>query len=163
MCIDAISERRGLIHSSVFTGSNNQITFAKFIKDLKAKTPHAALCVMDNLSVHKSRRVRELFDTRFVAFFLPPYSCSLNPIEKLWSVIKNLWRRAGQEGSGIQERLDRRSVDRRTLESLVRLRKILGKQTLRVSRLEEVPAGTVKSLARAHIPFLLRALRGNLV
>ena len=25
--------------------------------------------------------------------FLPPHSCELNPIEKVWNVIKNQWRR----------------------------------------------------------------------
>ena len=25
--------------------------------------------------------------------FLPPQSCELNPIEKVWNVVKNEWRR----------------------------------------------------------------------
>jgi len=37
--------------------------------------------------------VRDLFTDRVDHKFLPPYSCALNPIEKLWCVIKNQWRR----------------------------------------------------------------------
>lgn len=47
---------------------------------------------MDNLSVHKAKTVRELFDDRIKQIFLPPYSCTLNPIERLWALIKNKWR-----------------------------------------------------------------------
>ena len=49
--------------------------------------------VMDNLSVHKTAEVRQLFNKRFSQMFLPPHSCELNPIEKVWNVIKNQWRR----------------------------------------------------------------------
>ena len=48
---------------------------------------------MDNLSVHKTKIVRELFDDKFVQMFLPPQSCELNPIEKVWNIIKTRWRK----------------------------------------------------------------------
>lgn len=51
------------------------------------------MVVMDNLAVHKAKKVTPLFDQSFQAFFLPPYSCTLNPIEHLWLVIKQAWRR----------------------------------------------------------------------
>ena len=60
--ISSISERRGIVHTSIFNGSNNQETFKKFICDLKAKClGRRCLVVMDNLSVHKSRIVLEVF------------------------------------------------------------------------------------------------------
>ena len=40
---------------------------------------------MDNLSVHKTKIVREFFDDKFIQMFLPPQSCELNPIEKVWN------------------------------------------------------------------------------
>ena len=49
---------------------------------------------MDNLSVHHANDVVKLFDEHyFVAKFLPTYSCDLNPIEKVWHLLKQRWRR----------------------------------------------------------------------
>jgi transposase len=51
---------------------------------------------MDNLSVHKSERVRELIEREGVeVLYLPPYSPDFNPIEEAFSKIKNLLRKAG--------------------------------------------------------------------
>ena len=48
---------------------------------------------MDNLCVHRSRAVRDIFDEKFQQMFLPPHSCELNPIEKAWNIIKGEWRK----------------------------------------------------------------------
>ena len=49
---------------------------------------------MDNLSVHHSKIVTQQFDNRwFLHQFLPPQSCELNPIEKVWNIVKAQWRR----------------------------------------------------------------------
>ena len=49
---------------------------------------------MDNLSAHHSKRVKEEFDDiKFLYQFLPPQSCELNPIEKVWNLVKAQWRR----------------------------------------------------------------------
>ena len=48
---------------------------------------------MDNYMVHQTQRVKDLFTDRVEQRFLPPYSCALNPIERLWSVVKNEWRK----------------------------------------------------------------------
>lgn len=53
------------------------------------------LVVMDNLSVHKSRRAQDLIEAAGAAVaYLPPYSPDLNPIEKMWSKVKTLLRGA---------------------------------------------------------------------
>ncbi len=49
---------------------------------------------MDNLSVHHSNLISKEFNLRFIAKFLPNYSCELNPIEKFWNLLKMKWRRA---------------------------------------------------------------------
>ena len=52
---------------------------------------------MDNLSVHHSNLIAKEFNLRFIAKFLPTYSCELNPIEKVWNLLKMKWRRMAQE------------------------------------------------------------------
>ena len=52
--------------------------------------------VMDNLSVHKSERVRGMIEGAGAEIlYLPPYSPDFNPIEEAFSKIKNLLRKAG--------------------------------------------------------------------
>jgi transposase len=49
--------------------------------------------VMDNLSSHKVKEVRELIEAkRAEVLYLPPYSPDLNPIEKAWAKIKQYLR-----------------------------------------------------------------------
>jgi transposase len=50
---------------------------------------------MDNLSSHKSERVRELIEERGCELlYLPPYSLNLNPIEVAFAKVKGLLREA---------------------------------------------------------------------
>ena len=92
--IGAVSTLRGLFHDHTFAESNTTETFIKFLVALRQKCKgRDCVVVMDNLSVQKTVAVRELFNKRFTQMFLPPHSCELNPIEKVWNVIKNQWRR----------------------------------------------------------------------
>ena len=92
--IGAISTMRGLFHTHTFAATNNQDTFHHFIVELKKKCQeNPCLVVMDNLSVHKTEKVRNVFDVNFQQMFLPPQSCELNPIEKAWNIIKSQWRK----------------------------------------------------------------------
>jgi transposase len=51
--------------------------------------------VMDNLSAHKGKKVRQLVEARGCRLlFLPPYSPDLNPIEEAFSKVKASLRRA---------------------------------------------------------------------
>jgi len=74
---------------------NNSDTFSKFIANL-AETINGqpATIVLDNLSVHRSKKVGGILQNypNIKFLFLSPYSCKLNPIENLWSVIKQKWR-----------------------------------------------------------------------
>jgi transposase len=47
------------------------------------------IVVMDNLAAHKQTRVVQAIETVGAeVWFLPPYSPDLNPIEQLWSKVK---------------------------------------------------------------------------
>jgi transposase len=51
--------------------------------------------VMDNLSAHKAPAVHEWIEKAGAeVLYLPPYSPGLNPIEKAWAKIKQLFRTA---------------------------------------------------------------------
>jgi transposase len=53
------------------------------------------IVVMDNLSAHKDARVIAAIESAgAVVCFLPPYSPDLNPIEKMWSKVKEILRSA---------------------------------------------------------------------
>jgi len=50
---------------------------------------------MDNLQVHKMKRVRELIEGEGAeVLFLPPYSPDFNPIEQAFSKVEGLLRKA---------------------------------------------------------------------
>ena len=51
------------------------------------------IVVMDNLNVHKSDRIEAMIAARGAkCVFLPEYSPDLNPIEKMWSKVKQILR-----------------------------------------------------------------------
>ena len=43
--------------------------------------------------MHYAKPVRKFFNERIQQRFLPAYSCALNPIEKLWMLVKGQWRK----------------------------------------------------------------------
>ena len=51
------------------------------------------IVVLDNLACHKHPRVRELIESVGAeVWYLPPYSPDFNPIEQMWSKIKQVLR-----------------------------------------------------------------------
>ena len=51
------------------------------------------MVIMDNLNVHKSKTAQKLITEKGCEYiFLPEYSPDLNPIEKMWSKVKQLLR-----------------------------------------------------------------------
>lgn len=71
------------------------------VRDIRGALPgvytlqEGQIVVMDNLRVHKSRRVEELIEEAGAeVLFLPPYSPDFSPIEEAFSEVKGLLRRA---------------------------------------------------------------------
>ena len=92
--IGALSVHHGLIHTETFAGSNSVDTFLPFLRRLKEKCEGTqTFVVMDNLQVHHSRHLDKTFDNDFIAKYLPPQSCALNPIEQVWNLVKQEWKR----------------------------------------------------------------------
>lgn len=68
--------------------------FTEFAKGLISKLPkRSSVIILDNLPIHHAHAVRDLFkESHSQIIFLPPYSCNLNSIEWLWSLVKGRWR-----------------------------------------------------------------------
>ena len=77
-------------------GATNSEIFYQYIKEILLPTLNQGdIVVMDNLSAHKNVRTLELMEARGIEVrFLPAYSPDLNPIELMWSKVKNLLRKA---------------------------------------------------------------------
>ncbi len=76
------------------SGSLNGETFKNYIEQYLAPTLHEGdIVVMDNLSCHKVKGIKQAIDKAGAhILYLPPYSPDLNPIEQMWSKIKALLR-----------------------------------------------------------------------
>lgn len=85
-----IRPRRGDFYALEFTHSDTQV-FQTFLnhanKDVPLERPRN-LIICDNATWHKAKSIQW---GRFEPFFLPPYSPDLNPIERLWLLIKDEW------------------------------------------------------------------------
>lgn len=77
-------------------GSSDTAVFQAYVRHVLGPTLRAGdLVIMDNLSPHKSDPVLALIEAAGAqVLFLPAYSPDLNPIEKMWSKIKNFLRSA---------------------------------------------------------------------
>ena len=64
------------------------------MQNLKDKNINDEVCIMANVSFHKSKEVQRLIkDSSYSNLFLPPYSPFLNPIENMFSKWKEHVRR----------------------------------------------------------------------
>lgn len=80
--------------SLVVDGAVNGDLFEAFVKQVLVPALTVGdIVVMDNLSSHKRPRVQELIEAAGAELlYLPPYSPDLNPIEMIFSKIKQLLR-----------------------------------------------------------------------
>ena len=85
----------------VIDGAMDSLVFRGYVEWLPAPTLHAGdIVVMDNLSPHKAAGVREAIEAVGASLlYLPPYSPDLNPIEPMWSKVKQSLRGAAARTS----------------------------------------------------------------
>jgi transposase len=76
-------------------GATTKAVFEAYVEEALAPSLRPGqVVVMDNLSSHKGRRVRELIEGRDCELlYLPPYSPDLNPIERAFAKLKASLRR----------------------------------------------------------------------
>src|SRR5471030_3033399 len=88
----------GIIAPCVFDGPiDGECFLAWVLQFLVPDLRPGDVVVMDNLSSHKSKAVREAIRAAGAKlFFLPPYSPDLNPIEQVFAKLKTLLRKAAE-------------------------------------------------------------------
>ncbi len=86
----------GMGAAMTLEGATDTAAFESYVAHFLAPAlSPGKVVVLDNLSAHKSPRVRELIEARGCAvWFLPAYSPDLSPIEEAFSKLKALLRRA---------------------------------------------------------------------
>ena len=96
----------GTTQSLVFEGALDRKMFDAYIKEFLAPTLKPGdIVVMDNLNAHKSQKARDAIHMHQAEMlFLPAYSPDFNPVEKLWSKIKQVVR-------GIKPRTEEELID----------------------------------------------------
>lgn len=94
--ISSISLSGGVGASMSIEGSADGEAFLVYVEHFLCPTlKRGQIVVMDNLQVHKMRRVRELIEERGCSLvFLPSYSPDFNPIEQAFSKTKGILRKA---------------------------------------------------------------------
>ncbi len=85
----------------VIEGPTDGAVFRAYVKHVLVPVLRAGqIVVLDNLSSHKNAEVREMIEaTGAMLWFLPPYSPDFNPIEKMWSKVKEFLRSAKARGT----------------------------------------------------------------
>ena len=85
---------QGAIAGAVVKGPMDGDVFVAWIRDaLLPSLRPGDIVVMDNLPAHKRPDVRAMIETAGCELrMLPPYSPDLNPIEMMWSKVKQLVR-----------------------------------------------------------------------
>jgi transposase len=85
----------GVKPSMSVEGAVDGKTFEGYIEHLLApKLKRGQIVVMDNLSVHKSKRVKRLIEEAGCELeFLPPYSPDFNPIKEAFSKVKGILKK----------------------------------------------------------------------
>jgi transposase len=86
----------GMGASMSIEGSSDTDSFGLYMREIEAPSLRPGqIVLMDNLSVHKSKWVRDLVERRgCLLWLLPSYSPDMNPIEEAFSKAKNLIRKA---------------------------------------------------------------------
>ncbi len=94
--ISSITLEGGMGASLSIEGSADRESFSLYLEEVLCPAlRRGQIVVMDNLSVHKSRPVRELIEGRGCElWFLPAYSPDLNPIEEAFSKAKGILKKA---------------------------------------------------------------------
>lgn len=93
--IGALSSSSVLAMMAIPGSADGEVFVAFIEKVLAPKLEPGDVVIMDNLSAHKVKGVREGIEAVGATLrYLPPYSPDMNPIESCWSKLKQLIKSA---------------------------------------------------------------------
>lgn len=88
-------DRNSNYHGFTTTESIDSDKFIEFVDRFSMSLSKPTVLVVDNASVHKSKKVKECFgkwnERGLFIFYLPPYSPQLNIAETVWRILKGKW------------------------------------------------------------------------
>ena len=88
-------DRNCRYHGFTTTESIDSDKFIEFVDLFSISIPKPTVLVVDNASVHKSKKVKACFERwnerGLFIFYLPPYSPHLNIAETVWRILKGKW------------------------------------------------------------------------
>lgn len=90
----AVRLRDGKFVSDKPDGRFDRISFLRFLKKLRMTTARCnktIVLLMDNAKYHHAKNITEwirTLDGKIIILFLPPYSPELNPIERVWKLVR---------------------------------------------------------------------------
>ena len=87
----------GIGESMCLEGATDAEAFEVYVEHFLATSlREGQVVVMDNLGAHRPKRIRDLIEARGAELVsVPSYSPDLNPIEQVFSKIKNILRKLG--------------------------------------------------------------------
>lgn len=109
MTLIASLSLQGLGEALILDGSANGEVFEIYVEQILAPSLQPGqMVIMDNVSIHKGKKVRQLIEARGCQLlFLPAYSPDLSPIEEAFSKVKAVLRRIGaRTREALQEALE---------------------------------------------------------
>ncbi len=100
--------------------SINSDSFIEFIEILlKKNDPHRIAIFMDNASIHHSKKVTKfcgLLSLQLI--FNIPYCPQYNPIERVWSVVKNVYKRMKLKQTSLKSPKKHEILVRNSMDSI---------------------------------------------
>jgi transposase len=81
-----------ILHYKLIVGSYNSTLLMEFLEECFERRiiSSSKIILMDNVKFHKTLEVKNFLLSKSIIFdYLPPYSPSLNPIEEVFSCLKN--------------------------------------------------------------------------
>ena len=87
----------------------NSTTFIQFLHQLRAHSKKTIVIIVDNATLHKSKKVDDFLRRHPDVFilYLPPYSPEYNPVEIVWRILKAYVVGSRQIVNGVKEILSR--------------------------------------------------------
>ncbi len=118
--VAGVSDKRGVEAYFIKPKSINSNSFIEFLELLlQNNNPLQTVLFMDNCAVHRSRKVTEfckLLGLQMI--FNVPYCPQYNPIERVWAIAKNLYKRSKLKQISYKNPKKHEKLVRESIESI---------------------------------------------